>query len=143
MHLIRTSTGWLYVWFKWTLFSCLVGQMHPYRSDAYGYKIYNHEILTDLKINDLHTFYKSKSSWELSFLAIETLRWIQRKNNGKRRRGDEVRFRDRIGNVTAWRVKSCILNLGLNKSDFCVMTRPSTTPKKCPSSPYMVWYVVP
>ena len=23
------------------------------------------------------------------------------------------------------------------------MTRPSTTPKKCPSLPYMVWYVVP
>ena len=67
----------------------------------------------------------------------------KRKNNGKRRRGDEVRFRDRIGNVTVWRVKSCILNLGLNKSDFCVMTRPSTTPKKCPSSLYMLWYVVP
>ena len=35
------------------------------------------------------------------------------------------------------------MNLGLNKSDFCVMTGPSTTPKKCPSSPYMFWYVVP
>ena len=37
----------------------------------------------------------------------------KRKNNGKRRRGDEVRFRDRIGNVTVWRVNvaSRILDL--------------------------------